>query len=383
MKKCLCMRCDTNLQEELSFFLAAKSGAEMRKNMNKSSVSTQENYFFNHSISLNEWFEIWMQEYKIDHIKLSSVQTYQTMYTKRIKDILGNCPLEQIRPFHLQKIYNSLLKQDLSSGYLHCIHAMLHNVFQIAVYNDLMVKNPCTGVILPAHYSQKPKVLTLEEQQALLQFLAQSRWNKYQPIIITMLGTGVRVGELLALNWSDIDFSNKTISINKSLAYIRDTKNNHYHFQITTPKTHNSYRTIPMSNIVEKNLKHQKCWLQQRKKHDQWQPIENFGDLVFPNKYGHPQQRGAVQRILNNIVNAMNNNDFDKSLKIQQMPSLHPHTLRHSFATRCFEVGIPAKTVQMLLGHNSVQLTLDIYTHVSERKKKIDMEKLNHIIDII
>ncbi len=345
--------------------------------MKESSISSFDKILFDETLTLDEWFEIWLQEYKINHIKTSSVQTYQTMYNKRITNILGNFPLTQVRPFHLQRLYNNLLKKNLSSGYLHCIHSMLHNIFQIAVYNDLLAKNPCTGVILPNQYSQKPKVLTLEEQQNLLEFLSRDKWLKYQPMVTIMLGTGVRVGELLALTWSDIDFENKTISINKSLAYLKD-ENNHFRFQFTTPKTPSSCRTIPVSHSVECQLKQQKAWLKEQSKHDSWKPAENFDNLVFPNKYGHPQQRGAVQRILNRIVSAMNSRN---SPNIAPMPALHPHILRHSFATRCFEVGIPAKTIQMLLGHNSIQLTLDIYTHVSEEKKKVDMEKLNRIVD--
>lgn len=347
--------------------------------MNESSISNFDKILFDETLTLDEWFEIWMQEYKMNHIKTSSVQTYQTMYNKRITNILGNFPLTKIRPFHLQRLYNNLLGNNLSSGYLHCIHSMLHNIFQIAVYNDLIVKNPCTGVTLPNQYSQKPKVLTLEEQQDLLEFLNQDKWQKYQPTVTIMLGTGVRVGELLALTWSDIDFKNKTISINKSLAYLKDD-NNHFHFQFTTPKTPSSCRTIPISHSVEDQLKQQKAWLREQSQHDSWNPTENFDNLVFPNKYGHPQQRGAVQRILNRIVSAMNSRN---SHGIAPMPPLHPHILRHSFATRCFEVGIPAKTIQMLLGHNSIQLTMDIYTHVSEEKKKVDMEKLNRIVDTL
>lgn len=347
--------------------------------MIKSSISDLDKIFSNDTLTLDEWFDIWLQEYKIDHIKLSSVQTYQTMYNKRVKDILGDYLLNQIRPFHLQKIYNTLLRSKLSSGYLHCIHAMMHNIFQIAVNNDLLAKNPCTGVTLPNQYSQKPKVLTLEEQQELLQFLSQDNWNKYQPMITIMLGTGVRVGELLALTWSDIDFQNKSISINKSLAYLKD-ENNHFHFQATTPKTRSSCRVIPMSNSVEVSLKQQKAWLREQCCRKNWAPIPNFQNLVFPNRYGHPQQRGAVQRILNRIVSAMNARNTHN---VALMPPLHPHILRHSFATRCFEVGIPVKTIQILLGHNSIQLTMDIYTHVSEEKKKVDMEKLNRIVDTI
>lgn len=347
--------------------------------MRESSTSNFEKIFYDETLTLNEWFDIWLQEYKMNHIKTSSVQTYQAMYGKRITNILGNYPLTQIRPFHLQRLYNNLLENKLSSGYLHCIHSMLHNIFQIAVYNDLLIKNPCTGVTLPSQYSQKPKVLTLEEQQDLLEFLSQDKWLKYQPIITIMLGTGVRVGELLALNWSDIDFAKRTISINKSLAYLKD-ENNHFHFQYTTPKTPSSCRTIPMSHSVEYQLEQQKSWLQEQSQEDGWKPMENFGNLVFPNKYGHPQQRGAIQRILNRIVSAMNSRN---SHSIAPMPPIHPHILRHSFATRCFEVGIPAKTIQMLLGHNSIKLTMDIYTHVSEEKKKIDMEKLNRIVDTL
>lgn len=328
-------------------------------------------------ITLNEWFDIWCREYKYNRVKVTTIQTYQTLYDCQIREKLGEYRIRDIRPFDLQILCNQMIDNKSSSSYIHNIYSMLSNIFKFAVNNELMGKNPCDGIILPSKHSYKRTFLTLEEQKNLLQFVKQEQWQKHLPIITTLLGTGMRIGELLALTWDDIDFKTNTISINKTMVYIKNPQTGHFEFQTVEPKTQNAYRAIPMVQSVKNQLKMQKNILQCHQSKNTWNPLKSFVNLVFPNKYGKPQQRGDVQRILNRIVRAYNEeHEKDSSSQVCKLPNLHPHMLRHSFATRCFELDIPPKTVQMLLGHSSIQLTMDIYTHVSEQKKREDMKKL-------
>ena len=119
------------------------------------------------------------------------------------------------------------------------------------------------------------------------------------------------------------------------------------------------------------------------KLHGNWQPHEGFETLVFTGSKGQPQQTASIQNILKRMVKSINDEEADKAIKENRTPvimeHLHPHALRHSFATRCFEADIPPKTVQMLLGHANIQITLNLYTHVSAEKKLQDMQKLDKI----
>ena len=115
-------------------------------------------------------------------------------------------------------------------------------------------------------------------------------------------------------------------------------------------------------------------------------PKEGFESLVFTSTIGTPQQHISVQKVLNRIVEKINEEKMKKVSENGNSPffmeHINLHALRHSFATRCFEADIPAKTVQMLLGHSAIKITLDLYTHVSESKKIKDIQKLEHVFSL-
>lgn len=334
-------------------------------------------------LTLNKWFEVWLKDYKDNKVKKTTIQNYQTLYNNHIKDTLGKRILAQIKPIHIQKLYNDFIDSGYSTTSLQTLHALLHNILDIAVANDLLMKNPCMGTVRPTAERKERRVLSSEEQTYLLNFIRQEEWQFYEPVLTTMLGTGVRVGELLGLKWEDIDFENCTISINRTLVYIKNKTTGKFGFEEQAPKTKNSKRTIPLHNNVAKALKRQKLNQSYLKLHGKWQPHEGFEALVFTGSTGQPQQTASIQNILNRIVKAINKEEAEKAQSENRTPvvmeHLHPHALRHSFATRCFEADIPPKTVQMLLGHANIQITLDLYTHVSEEKKLRDMQKLDNL----
>lgn len=345
--------------------------------MKKERVQTM-NMESNNALTLNEWFEIWYWDYKSIIVKKSTLQIYHSIYQNQIAPILGNCSLPQIKAYHIQKLYNHILGQNLSSKYLHDIHNLLHNMFDAAISNDIILKNPCMGVIMPSISQKERRVLSVKEQQLLLNITQQSKWKQYEPIIRILLGTGMRIGELFALTWQDIDFQQHQITINKTLVYLPNTQTKKYEFSFQTPKTKNAIRSIPMQSNVEYAFREQLIMQQQQKQNSRWNPLTGFENLVFLNKYGHPRQRSALQKTLNNLIASINreNQLVQNNSTIPYMLPIHPHTLRHTFATRCFEAGIPPKTVQMILGHSNIQITLDLYTHVSNQKKRSDLQKL-------
>lgn len=332
-------------------------------------------------ITLSEWFQIWFWDYKANLVKQSTLQTYQAIYKNQIEPFLGDWKLSQIKAYHIQKLYNRIMETNISTKYLRDIHHILHNMFDTAIINDFISKNPCIGVVMPSVTHKERRVLSVEEQQQLLRIVSQPKWKQYEPIIIIMLGTGMRVGELFALTWQDIDFGHKQIHINHTLVYLRNTENDQYEFSFQTPKTYNAIRTIPMQHNVEEAFRQQWTLQQKQKQDPRWEPLAGFEHLVFSNKYGRPRQRGALQKTLNRLVKAINQEKASSPHRTKQPPMkpIHPHTLRHTFATRCFEAEIPPKTVQMILGHSNIQITLDLYTHVSNKKKSSDLRLLEKV----
>nr|WP_242943698.1 site-specific integrase [Lachnoclostridium phocaeense] len=233
---------------------------------------------------------------------------------------------------------------------------------------------------LPRTKKKPIRVLSLQEQREVLK---HARGRLHENLIIVALGTGMRAGELLGLTDEDLDFQKKEIRINKTLVYIKDLTTGKYVFKYQTPKTESGKRVIPMQESVYKALKRQRI----QKKEMQiaaaaWEPLEGFEKLVFVGRNGRPIAEHAFQSALNWIVKAVNK-DREKQAQEDKtdfvpMEHIYPHALRHTFATRCFEAGIEAKTVQKYLGHSSVAITLDIYTHVTNDKAKEEMNKLEN-----
>ena len=160
-------------------------------------------------------------------------------------------------------------------------------------------------------------------------------------------------------------------------------------FKYQTPKTKNSLRTIPMLSDVKKALRQQSLNQKRLRLYmgSEWQPLKGFEDTVFTSFKGKPRQESDIRNFLINIVAEINADEKALAEKENREPvimgHIHPHALRHTFATRCFERDIPPKTVQHLLGHATVQMTMDLYTHITEQKKQSDMQKLEGLFSAI
>ncbi len=293
---------------------------------------------------------------------------------------LGKKKLADFKPILLERLFQDMADNDYSTKTIRDICNILSAVFKYAVHNRLITYNPCDGVELPRTKKKPIRVLSLQEQREVLK---HARGRLHENLIIVALGTGMRAGELLGLTDEDLDFQKKEIRINKTLVYIKDLTTGKYVFKYQTPKTESGKRVIPMQESVYKALKRQRI----QKKEMQiaaaaWEPLEGFEKLVFVGRNGRPIAEHAFQSALNWIVKAVNK-DREKQAQEDKtdfvpMEHIYPHALRHTFATRCFEAGIEAKTVQKYLGHSSVAITLDIYTHVTNDKAKEEMNKLEN-----
>ncbi len=340
-------------------------------------------------IRLDKWFEEVIEVYKKPVLKESTLVHYQVYYRLYIKEALGNKYIKDIKSMHIQKLYNNMKAKGYKTNTVKKVANIIRIILEQAVMCNLIMKNPCLAVTLPRADTKKKEILTEEEQKRFLEFVQNSKqWRQYYPLFLVGFGTGMRIGEILALNWGDIDFINGVIRVNKTLQYLQSEVDKKCRYVIQTPKTSSSIRTIPMvSQLVEILKKH---WEEQHTQiiylGDAWQKNGEklLRNLVFTTRFGNPMDRNSVNRSISSIIRDLNKEGEEKAKKenSQYVPikDFSPHCMRHSFATRCFEAGIEPKIIQMYMGHSTLAVTMDIYTHVSENGKKEEIKKIEKAV---
>ena len=226
------------------------------------------------------------------------------------------------------------------------------------------------------------RFLTVDEQNTFLKKVeTECCW--YKEMFYIMFLTGMRVGEVGGLKWEDVDFKNKCIHINRSLSiqYEAGVKK----MRLTTPKTHNSYRTIPFMGEAEEMFLSQKSKQDAAKKElgSRWRD-EGFENLVFTSSMGSPVIRHSAEKRINRVVDEINKEEIFQAIRERREPVLfekvYPHAIRHTFCSRCFEKGMNPKYVQGLMGHQHYSTTIDIYTHVTADKMQNEAEKFGNAV---
>ncbi len=200
------------------------------------------------NVTVGSWFETWMTEYKTNNIKASTMQTYRHIFDSHIRGVIGKRKLKDVRSEMIQKLINDLFNQRFSKSCINMVHLILLGMYNQAKRNGIVKNNPVELTTLPKFRNQEERrVLSLEEQKLFLEYAEDS---PYYDFYLLALCTGMRCGEILALEWSDVDFKGKTIRVTGTLIHLRGRGR----FK-DTPKTVNGLRDIPMLANVEAILR--------------------------------------------------------------------------------------------------------------------------------
>lgn len=365
------------------YCLYGRDVKELEERLNNAKYEIQHGiYAKEERISLNSWYDIWLNEYKSMTVKKGTVESYECMYKYYVGPVLGKKLLKDIRGEHIQKLYNDLSRNGYSKSTISLIHVLLGAMFKQALKNELIKKNPVTLTTLPRGEKKKERrVLSINEQELLLQ---EIKGHELEPLIRLSLATGLRVGEVTGLEWSDIDFEKKEIMVRGTLKCTR--KGMEYYKD--TPKTDKSSRSIPLLFNIEIMLKRYRIIQKEYKLSvgSNWKPMNGLENLVFLRDDGKPFSGQHIRQQLVHIVDRINekyfsNTNLDHSNDMNdKFEYFTPHTLRHTFATRALENGIPPKVVQEILGHSSITMTLDLYTHVLPQTKAQEMKKIEALM---
>lgn len=329
-------------------------------------------------ITVDAWYQTWIKEYRENIVRESTLISYKHYY-RHIGDMIGKMKVQAVYPEHIQRILNKMKSEGYSAGYIGKVRALLNLIFKQALLSGIVVVNPVERTILPKNENTEnihKRALTEQEQRRFLEY-AEKEMPFYADIFYLGFSTGMRIGEITALEWSDIDFKNMEIHINGTMINIAGEK-----LHKGPAKTAKSRRTVPMLPEISRRVKRHK--IEQAKLRmklgDKWEPVEDLENLVFTSPFGKPLWRAYVSKIIRTVIDRMNREEEETAGKEHRKPDrmdyFCPHAMRHTFATRALERGIPPKVVQSYLGHATIDVTMNIYTHVTAELEKEEIKKI-------
>lgn len=304
---------------------------------------------------VSEYLEYWLSVHKLE-MEVQTTDNY--MYRiALINRTLGLVPLQKLTTAQIQKWIFQMDEDEYAPGTIRFTVTVLQLALADAVKWKLLSFNPCTDATLVKLQQKEMQVFDIEQVQYFLDFL---RGHKYEALFVLAVTTGMRRGELLALHWSDIDLEFARLQVRRTLAYIRGRG-----YVETDPKTKSSRRSISLTQVAIDALKaHRTRQREQRMVAKEWK----MPDLVFTRPDGYYLSKQVPDYNIHMIA------------KHAELPALRFHDLRHTCATLLLQNNVHPKVVQELLGHSSIKITMDLYSHVLPNMQGDAMTGFNSLL---
>jgi len=309
---------------------------------------------------VDAWFDYWIS-IKKQTVRPNTVRNYSERYERNIKDVIGKKLLTEVKPIHCQTIFSKMAEEGYKTTTIYQTRIALYNMLEFARENDVLITNPCKKSVKSdmGKPSAKKEALTIDVQKKFLEaVVGYSYENQYRFV----LQTGLRTGELIGLKWSDIDFENRTMKIERSMEYRYKVGE----WRVGPPKSKSGYRTIPLTDEAIRILENQRA----KNKKLKLIPIE-WNDTVFLCRNGTP------------VKNSTYDTGLFKYCDRVGIPHFSMHVLRHTFATRCIEGGMKPKTLQKILGHSNIGITMNLYVHITEDEKHREIDLVADALKVI
>lgn len=318
------------------------------------------------NITVCSYFSTWLREYQYNKLKPSSYDRLESTLVNHIFPHIGGLKIGCVTRDNIQALLNHLYQQKgLSYSSIKKVYVALNSCYKSALMDEVVIKNPCLGIVLPAPTERTKCVLPLDQEEVVRLknevsklALDGSPLYRYSHAYLLILNTGLRMGEALSLTWEDIDFENKTIAVSKNniVTKKRDASGHatggyELHTQHST-KSANGNRVIPMNHSAELAL------LELKK--------GNATPYIITNGHGNRALPSNFERSFRAVLRSAG---IDGNYGI--------HALRHTFASMLFSKGVDVKVVSKLLGHSSVKITYDTYVHLFES----DIKRATDVLD--
>ncbi len=308
-----------------------------------------------------DYLDEWLKNAAKPRVRPRTHDGYKYLVDKYIKPELGALRLHKITPLDIQKLYTALLARKLSPKTVRHVHGVVRSALNQALKWRLLGINPALAVELPKQKKKEMKAFSVEEAGRFLKHAAKNRWGTLFSVALT---SGMRPGEYLGLKWPDIDFENGKVVVRRTVVSYPKTGK----WEFAEPKTSQSARPIPLPTSVMKALaEHKKKQAAERLKAGKRYKQH---DLVFTSRTGEPlNQANLVKRHFRKILEAA---ELSMDYRL--------YDLRHSCATLLLDQGEHPKIVSERLGHASITLTLDTYTHVLPTMQQQAADRLEGVL---
>lgn len=338
---------------------------KVRKQLVEAMAGDQNMTAIKDKITTDQWFKRWMEVYKEKSVRPNTMRQYTHIYTKNISPYIGGRMIHSLVKSDIQALIDRASDDNYAYERQSKIKVILRDMMQRALEDDLIVKNPVSGIKMRAEKEIKAKALSVEEQDVFFRYCSNTFYNNLFNVAVN---TGLRPGELFALQIDDINLDDGFIDVNKTLVYQKYMTDTKKEFHVEAPKTKQSNRKVPINSICREYLEEQ---LKLKKVVSAKRPKQQNGYL-FVTKFNTPLNSQILSDAIKAVIRQINlTRPIDRQFK-----TFSGHTFRHTFATRCFENGVEAKVVQSYLGHASLKMTMDLYTHVTDDKSAMDIEKI-------
>ncbi|APQ59870.1 Tyrosine recombinase XerC [Paenibacillus polymyxa] len=309
---------------------------------------------------LVDYIESWIINYKKGDVRKNTLKQHMNNLKTHIKPYFKQLMIKDLKPDMYQKFLDACLEKNLSRRTVEIINSTVYSALELAVIQGKLERNPCIGSIIKGE--RKQKTIDFIDSEDIPRFLYTARGYGYIYWIFfkLLLETGMRKGEAAALKWSDINFKEKKIHINETLDFQPDNEDELF----GETKTFRSKRTISVSTSLINDLKYHASWQNQNKINLGETMYRHDLNLVLCRNDGRPMPKSTLFNAFKRILKRAS---LDEVLRI--------HSLRHTYAVLMLEAGADIKFVQEQLGHGSVQITSDVYAHISKKLEKRNIDR--------
>lgn len=334
--------------------------AELREQIKNGS------YVSNRNVTFHEYYEEWKKG-RAGTVKGNTVLGIESRYKNHIKPVLGHRKMIEIEKREIVRL-QQLLAEKQKASTVNTTIVQIKAIFNSAVEDGVLTKSPAAGVKLlrdtgKAASETYHRALTVDEQDA---FVEEAKQEWLYELLVILLLTGLRIGEAAALLWSDVDYVNQVIHVTKTVSRTAEGS-----FMIGTPKSKTGIRDIPLTEPMKVILKSQKEKL--KLVHGN---VINISQGVFENFCGGVVYNASANKAITNTLKRLEK----KGIYIEHFSA---HALRDTFATRYIEYGGTPQTLKTILGHSSLAMTMDLYSHVLPNTKQEEMRKVSDAFKLI